>query len=166
MKLIYLINKLLTIESYNEFTKIIKKGRKIRRKYTNPSEYKQYRNYIIEEMEEIEQLIYSSCTKLLANFNIDFETYEESVEYWCKQFPKFALIPNSMVENFRLMMQVNPGNENVEIDDICKIFDYQIKNFPKFRVAASVENMDLEVVVIQTYLDDIVAEEFGMEFED
>jgi hypothetical protein len=79
MKLIFLINKLLTIEALEGFTGLTQKYRKIRRGCMGVERYREYREQIGLENSEIEGLLFGELGDLLAGFKISFATYVDSV---------------------------------------------------------------------------------------
>lgn len=63
-------------------------------------------------------------------------------------------------------MRADPKWKGLDVRYLCEVWDFQIGNFPELPLVGSSGNMDFEVKVLQTYMEDLVAIEFGIEIED
>ena len=63
-------------------------------------------------------------------------------------------------------MKADPKWKRLDVRYLCEVWDFQIGKFPELPCVAGGGDMDFEVKVLQTYMEDLVALEFGIEIED
>lgn len=161
MKTIMRVHEALIEACVSEFTVITKKTRADRRAVKSVDTLSAYADCAVRSTEQIEQLLIGNMDKVLKDCNIDMMQYEQSNMYWSQINPQFAYLTIIILDKLKLLMK---PSKTCTLEKVLEVFDFQIKEYPKLQLKHP--NPQLLPLIKQTWLADLVFENFGLEEED
>ena len=158
-----MIHDALVEFSYLDFGKLIVENRRQRRDVKD-RDMALYEEFVKNGTMCLEMMINQNIQTVLEACEISPQLYEESNVYWSEINPQFQLISLLVIDKMKLMIPSSFEKE-ITADDVLKIMDFQIDNYSKIKINQT-GNPQITAMVKQSYLHDMVFEQFKMEEED